>query len=335
MEQQELGEQPAGAVHSAAPQVAIIVPVYNVVPYLTRCIDSLIAQTIPVELVLVDDGSTDASGVVLDWYAERHPNVRVLHQHNQGQGAARNAGLAASQAPFVAFVDSDDFVTPDYAEKLLTAVRRSQADIAVCEYTFMLQNNLRFSPHFLCLLPPTLTGNRALKLSIRDMSMKSYTWNKLFRRTLFTERNITFPSMIFEDMATMPRLFSRARRVAIVHKPLYTYYRRTGSLMGNFTPKRLSDNITALGMVRDYLIESGLFRKNRGSYTFVVHKFAFTMMSDTLYMHFKHRLPHPLPSAWASYRHALQLTHPAVDPNDTIEAIVRGPVGQAFRMAEK
>ncbi len=320
---------------AAAPQVAIIVPIYNVAPYLSRCLDSLVSQTIPVELVLVDDGSTDASGAIADWYALKNANVQVIHQQNQGQGAARNNGLAASSAPFVAFVDSDDFVCDDYAEKLLTAVRRSQSDIAVCEYSLMSKGGFRFCPHFLFLLPPTLTGTKALKLSVRDMSMKSYTWNKLFRRTLFTDRNIRFPSMIFEDMATMPKLFAYARRVAVVQKPLYTYYRRTGSLMGNFTPKRLSDNIVALAMVRDYLIDNDLFRKNRGSYTFVVHKFAFTMMCDTLYMHLKHRLPRLFESLWTTYRHVTQLTKPAVDPAETFIALTNGPIGQFFQLVEK
>ncbi len=328
-------QQEPGAVrssHADGPQVAIIVPVYNVVTYLSRCVDSLIAQTIPVEIVLVDDGSSDASSAIADWYASKHSFIRAVHQPNGGQGSARNAGLAASQAPFVAFVDSDDYVAPDYAEKLLTAIRRTQADISVCAYTMLLENGMRIRAIMPRFLPQALTGAKALHLSVRDVSIKSYTWNKLFRRTLFTDRNITFPNIIFEDMATMPRLFCRARRVAVVHQPLYTYCRRAGSLMGSYTPKRLANNITALAMVRDFLIESNLFRSYRGSYAFLVSKFALSMFIDTLYMHFKHRLPQAFPSAWNAFRHALQLRKRAADPLATIDALVRQGV---YQMMEK
>lgn len=328
MQPQEPGN--ARAPHAEGPQVAIIVPLYNVVSYLSRCVDSLVAQTIPVEIVLVDDGSADASSAVADWYAAKYGFVRAVHQPNGGQGAARNAGLAASHAPFVAFVDSDDFVAPDYAERLLTAIRRTQADIAVCAYTMVTQRGLRLRAFTPRLLPSALTGAKALHLSIRDVSLKSYTWNKLFRRTLFTDRGITFPTnIVFEDMATMPRIFSRARRVAVIQQSLYTYCRRSGSLMGSFTPKRLADNITALAMVRDYLIESGQFRSYRGSYTFLVSKFAFSMWLDTVCMHLKHRLPEALPSAWSAFRHALRLCKPAADPTATIEALAHRGMYQA------
>jgi len=307
---------------AGTPQVAVIVPFHNVVTYLSRCVDSLVSQTIPVEIILVDDGSTDASGAIADWYASQYGFIRVLHQLNRGQGSARNAGLAASEAPFVAFVDSDDYVDPGYAEKLLTAIRRTQADIAVCAYTTITRNGLRWRALTPRVLPSALTGAKALRLSIRDVSIKSYTWNKLFRRTLFTDRGIVFPDIMFEDMATMPRLFSRARRVAMVKCPLYTYCRRSGSLMCMFTPKRIADNITALAMVRDYLIESGQFFHYRGSYTFLVGKFALSMMLDTLHMHFKHRLPRPFPAAWHAFRHTLRLSKPAADPLTTIEILL-------------
>ena len=320
--------QPVGA---DAPQVAIIVPFYNVVTYLSRCVDSLVTQTIPVEIILVDDGSTDASGAIADWYAAKHGFVRAVHQPNQGQGSARNAGLAASRAPFVAFVDSDDHVAPDYAEKLLAAIRRTQADIAVCAYTTVTRYGFRWRALTPRLLPAALTGAKALRLSIRDIAIKSYTWNKLFRRTLFTDRGIAFPDILFEDMATMPRLFSRARRVATVKRPLYTYCRRSGSLMRTFTPKRIADNITALAMVRDYLIDTGQFHAYRRSYAFLVSKFALSMAMDTLHMHVRHRIQKPLPAAWSAFRHALALSKPAADPTATIEALVRRGMYQAMQ----
>lgn len=290
------------ALPVAAPQVAIIVPVYNVAPYLSRCVESLVAQTLaPLEIVLVDDGSTDASGAIADWYAARHPQIRVLHQENQGQGAARNAGLTASRAPFVCFVDSDDYVAPDYAEKLLTGIRRSHADIAVCTYLTIFQIGLHKRPLLHRLLPSTLTGARALRLILRDASIKNYTWNKLFRRTLFTERNIEFPSICFEDLATMPRLFSRARRVEIIQDRLYFYCRRPTSLLNIYTPRRVDDNIRALVMVRDFLTDSRQYKRYRGAFHYLIQKFALYVGLSTLCLHWQQHLPGAWPAAKAAY----------------------------------
>jgi hypothetical protein len=128
---------------------------------------------------------------------------------------------------------------------------------------------------------------------------------------------------MFEDIATMSRLFARARRVAVIQQPLYTYCRRIGSLMGIFTPQRVADVVTAVTMVRDHLIESGQFRHYRGSYTFLVRKFALMVMLDTLRMHFRRHQPNAFPACLAAYRHAVQLAKPAADPLETIEALQR------------
>ncbi|MDR3051390.1 MAG: glycosyltransferase [Oscillospiraceae bacterium] len=304
---------PAASAYETTPQVAIIVPFYNVAPYLDRCVKSLISQTLsPLEIVLVNDGSTDASGAIADWYAQRHPQVRVVHQENRGQGPARNAGLAVSTAPFVAFVDSDDYVTPDYAQGLLCAMRRTQADIAVCTYTVISSRlGLRSRPLMHRLLPAALTGAKALRLILRDTSIKNYSWNKLFRRTLFTDRGIIFPNICFEDIATMPRLFSRARRVAVVREPLYFYCRRKGSLLGTYTPQRIADNITALTLVRDFLIASRQYKRYRMAFAYLASKFSLYIAVDTLHLHFKQGLPHAARGAWRAYWRTLALMHTA------------------------
>ena len=288
-----------------APQVSIIVPIYNVAPYLSRCLDSLVAQTLAsLEILLVDDGSTDASGAMADWYARQHPHMRVIHQANRGLGEARNAGLAICRGSFVAFVDSDDYVVPTYAECLLTAIRRAQADIAVCSYTTISRRGLHIRSVLPWLLPPTLTGSRAMRLTLRDTAIKNYAWNKLFRRTLFTDRDIRFPAIRFEDIAIMPLLFSRARRVSIVKEPLYFYCRRAGSLLAIYTPQRIEDTLQALTMVRDDLQTYGLYRRYRHAYWYLVHKFGVYLWADTMVLHWKDHLPNAFPAAWRSFRRA-------------------------------
>ncbi len=329
MQPQEAPLRTPPPVADTQPQVAIIVPVYNVAPYLSRCIESLVAQSIPVQIVLVDDGATDASGAIADWYAQRHANIQVVHQQNKGPGAARNAGLAASTAPFVTFVDSDDYVATDFVERMLTGIRRSQADIAICTYTTITRLGFHFRPIMHKLLPPTLTGAKALRLILRDTSIQNYCWNKLFRRTLFTDQHIAFPHICYEDIATMPRLFSRARRVAVVQDALYFYCRRPGSLLAIYTPERITDGFTALAMVRDFLIDSQQYRKFRWAFQFLIHKFAIYIAADTIRLYFKRQWPGAARAAWAAYLHTLDLA-----TNDVI-AIHQGMGVQAADMLQK
>lgn len=115
------------------PQISVIVPVYNTEPYLKPCLDSLLAQTVPgLEILLVDDGSTDRSGAICDEYAEKDPRLTVIHQANGGVASARNAGLEAARGEWLGFVDADDWVEPDMFSGLLELALRTGADIVQC-----------------------------------------------------------------------------------------------------------------------------------------------------------------------------------------------------------
>ncbi|MBP1967061.1 glycosyltransferase family 2 protein [Paenibacillus aceris] len=116
-----------------SPLISIIVPIYNVEPYLQRCVDSILSQTLnDIEIILVNDGSTDLSGVIADKYALKDPRVIVVHKRNEGQSSARNAGLEISNGEYIGFIDSDDWVDPEMFEGLYKAAKESQADISVC-----------------------------------------------------------------------------------------------------------------------------------------------------------------------------------------------------------
>lgn len=115
--------------------ISVIVPVYNAEPFLAKCIDSLLAQTYPdMEILLIDDGSTDTSPTICDRYAAADARVRVIHQKNAGVGAARNAGLDAAKGAYIAFVDADDYVLPDYLETLQRDMIEQDVDIVCCNF---------------------------------------------------------------------------------------------------------------------------------------------------------------------------------------------------------
>ena len=222
--------------------VSIIVPVYQVEPYLADCLDSLLAQTYSnLEIILVDDGSTDGSGKLCDAYAERDGRVRVIHQKNAGLSAARNAGLVIARGDYYAFVDSDDVVSPFFVETLLGL----DADIAQCGFSTEEEG---LAPDDQCLPDSVerLSGRDACEALARDRT-GSYTvvWNKLFRRRVFDD--LRFPQgKQHEDEFVSWQAFWSASRVAITEAPLYFYRQRPESIMGRGVSEKSFDAIDAL-----------------------------------------------------------------------------------------
>ena len=159
------------------PQVSVVVPVYNVEKYLARCLDSLIAQTERnLEIICVDDGSTDGSAAILADYAAKDPRIQVMTQPNAGQAVARNRGMDAATGEFLCFVDSDDAAHPRLVERLLSAINETGADIAV---------NRGVAEMDALAAPPPLGMRRAafhadaLADLVADRRIYSSVWNKL------------------------------------------------------------------------------------------------------------------------------------------------------------
>ena len=119
------------------PLISFIIPVYNVEKYLAQCIESVLVQSHDnIEIILVDDGSTDKSGEICDNFSKTDNRVRVIHQENRGASAARNAGLGIAKGNYIAFIDSDDYVSPSMAEKLLDAISKTDSDLAMCNFAY-------------------------------------------------------------------------------------------------------------------------------------------------------------------------------------------------------
>ncbi len=206
--------------------VTVIVPVYNTAPYLERCVESLLGQTVPVEIVLVNDGSADGSSELCDRYAHR-PNVTVLHRGNGGASAARNAGLDLTETEWVGFVDSDDWVEPHMYEAL-RSLASDGADITCCGVLryLMTQKTIRRGVRG---AGSPLSGREALALFLAN-KFPATVCDKLYRKDLF--RGLVFPTgRTCEDEWIMPRLLAKAREVAYTDKLLYHYEWRCDSNM--------------------------------------------------------------------------------------------------------
>lgn len=226
------------------PLISIIVPVYNVERYLNRCLDSITQQTYSnLEIILVDDGSTDKSGIICDEYALKDNRIKVLHQKNAGQSCARNVGLDIALGTFIGFVDSDDWIVPDMFEKMHQNLTENNADISNCG---IMRKNEKTGMEKRCApFPfPITGGNQGVHLLLEN-KLTVVPWNKLFKRNIWD--NIRFPAgMWFEDELIMPYLFAKASIISYMDEALYNYNERSGSTIHSSFGKADMDRLLAL-----------------------------------------------------------------------------------------
>ena len=211
------------------PSISIIVPVYNVEPYLRRCVNSIINQTYKnLDIILVDDGSTDHSGEICDEYATKDNRIKVIHRENGGLSAARNTGLNIAKGEYVYFVDSDDYIERETCEIALSYAVNQQANIVCFGYREIFPSGqiINHSMDFSGIIEkPEIIG----KLVLEERGLRDFVWNKLFSRHLFDD--IKFPEgRTFEDIFVMHRLFDCAYTIYIIPNILYNYNRRDGSI---------------------------------------------------------------------------------------------------------
>ncbi len=220
--------------------ISIIVPVYNIENYITKCIESIIAQDYSdKELILVDDGSTDHSGEICDRYAACYPWITVLHDENAGLSEARNRGMRVCNGEWIVFVDGDDFVDKKYLSILYNIAEKSRADIVCCQF-YKVDDTVETpfnSEHEYSYV--TKDRDSAVRDLLYQRTILTSAWGKLFKTVLF--KDIFFPvGKIHEDVGTIYKLFFLADVVACTECKLYYYLRRNDSIVHqNFSPKKM------------------------------------------------------------------------------------------------
>ena len=219
-----------------SPIVSVIVPVYNVENYLIDCLDSLIAQSMDnIEIILVDDGSTDDCPSICDAYAQSDKRIKVIHQENKGLSDARNAGIGIASAGYIMFVDSDDYVDRDFCLLAYKTITETNSDMVVFGYDKI---NVTGTPIGDSCIHKNICGPATTEEALCYISseqIQEYAWNKIYRKELFAE--IRYPSgELWEDMATTYLLINKCRTVFIIPDILYHYRIRPYSLSYH-TPK--------------------------------------------------------------------------------------------------
>lgn len=227
-------------------KVSVIVPIYNVQKYLPRCIDSIIKQSYKnLEIILVDDGSTDGSEVVCDRYAQKDSRVIVVHQKNIGLAGARNAGIDISKGEYICFVDSDDYVHPDYVKYLYKMCQENDCEIGIC-YHYITEEDDYYKD---------IDINSEIEIySRKEIFDRFYTndhgsiviaWNKIYKRECIGSIRYDV-GMIHEDEATTFKFLYNANKIAFGREILYYYYSRSDSITGQ------AYNIKKLDILKAY-----------------------------------------------------------------------------------
>ena len=213
------------------PLISVIVPIYNVKPYLERCLNSIISQTYRnLDIILVDDGSTDGSSEICDIYRAKDSRIMVIHKQNGGPSDARNYGLEKAKGDLISFIDSDDWIDLDLYEILIQVYLENNSDIIIfglfyVSDTLELSKSLSLNSYS----NKSISKEDAINLLIEDNLIKNYICNKLYTKKVFN--NIEFPyGKLFEDIHVMHKLFLNSNIIFLLDSYKYYYYFRTTSI---------------------------------------------------------------------------------------------------------
>lgn len=203
--------------------ISVIVAAYNIEAYIERGVRSVCEQTYRnLEIIVVDDGSVDATGTILDKLAESDARIQVIHEENGGLSHARNTGIARARGNYIGFVDGDDWIDPDMYEKLFSALQDKQADLAVCRYRQISRSRTLDESVDRAVL---FEGQEALRAYVEEreeFAIQNAAWNKLYRKELLSE-NLFPEGRWYEDIVFATEALARARRCIYLDIALYNY----------------------------------------------------------------------------------------------------------------
>ena len=234
--------------------ISVIVPVYNVEKYINQCVDSLLVQTYKnFEVILVDDGSTDSSGIICDNYAKNNPNIRVIHKENQGLGLARNTGLQYALGEYVTFIDSDDYADKHLLEDLYSGIIEKDVDVCIGGFKKITDSgNILYEEKYdIQYYSENMKTNSAFikmlgSLPNKHDSIRMSVWNVLYKLSIIKDNNIQFPSereLISEDLIFDFYYYQYVKRFKLLNNSNYYYRANPTSLTMSYRKDRLEKTI--------------------------------------------------------------------------------------------
>jgi glycosyltransferase involved in cell wall biosynthesis len=215
------------------PLISVIIPVFNVETYLPKCLDSILSQTYEnLEIVIVNDGSTDNSPKICKEYANKNSRIKVVHKENGGLSSARNAGLDVATGEYIGFVDSDDFIERNMYREMLNAMLEHSANLVICNY--FSDREIKYP----CEKSMLANADLVFRLYLKD-KIQAFAWNKLYPRETFSEIRYA-NGILFEDMDIFLPILEKSKRIVLLNDKLYHYVQRKDSITSSkFNPKQI------------------------------------------------------------------------------------------------
>ncbi len=226
--------------------ISVIVPVYNVEKYINKCIESLANQTIEnIEIILVDDGSTDSSGAICDEYENKYDNIKVIHKKNGGLSSARNVGIDNAKGEYLAFVDSDDWVDHNTYEHLYHLIKSGEYGFA--SFGFLEEFGTETEQSITDIKHKIYNQKELFSQILNDNSVAGYACNKLLKRCVVGDERFDETLLSCEDIDFCVRIASKCKKVIHTESMFYHYRQRNDSMTGDF-----SYNVRKLSVIKAY-----------------------------------------------------------------------------------
>lgn len=235
--------------------ISVIVPVYNVEQYLEKCVDSIINQTYKnLEIILIDDGSTDSSGQLCDHLAQKDSRIVVYHKENGGVSSARNLGLDKAQGDYIGFIDSDDYIDPDMYEFLYNDLKKYNVDISMCDLYHVYAN--KKDEQVDVIERYIINASDAINLVLNGKFSAVTPGNKLYKKNLFYEVRYDLNISVAEDALMIIKLLGKSGLLSISTEKKYYYYHRSNSLTTSPFSEKTLDVITVYQRVLEIVKEN-------------------------------------------------------------------------------
>ena len=248
-------------------KVSVIVPVYNVEKYLDKCLNSLANQTLKdMEVIIVNDGTQDNSQKIIDKYVKKYRFMKCYKKENGGLSSARNYGLEYASGDYIAFLDSDDYVTKDMYEKMYLKAIEKEYDMVVCDINYLYPDK-------------TIRVDSGIKEDTTNIkkvypTIHPAAWNKIFKKDLFDNGVIFKNGVWFEDVEFIYRMLPYIKSIGVVHEPFNQYVQREGSITNTVNPK-IYDYVDNLNGVIEFYKERNLYKKYKKELEYVYVRYIY------------------------------------------------------------
>lgn len=240
--------------NSIKPKISVIVPVYNQELLIKKCLDSIINQTLKdIEIIIINDGSTDNSINIIYKYMKYDKRIILINQINQGLSVARNNGILHSNADYLAFIDSDDYIEKNMLFNMINHAEINNSDIVVCGFKRVTESKTIYINN--------IDNEETFENMLKGI-LNSTAWNRIYRKELFTKYKITYPPNLYhEDMATTFKLYFFANRITKISECYYNWYTRDDSISENFGIKHLVDLFKGFDITIEFLKNQKIYKK--------------------------------------------------------------------------